>query len=121
MSDLKSRFNVQRTHARIRGIEWKLTFDEWLDIWQSSGKLHLRGRTQGQYVMCRKGDTGPYSIDNVLIDLQANNNKDGHNKPVIAGGIKFNSLKEAAEYYNHPDGRNIRRKIKAKKEGYEYV
>lgn len=28
-------------------ITFKLTYEEWLSIWQASGKLHLRGNRKG--------------------------------------------------------------------------
>lgn len=57
------RYREQKYNARGRGIEWSLTYEEWLKIWTDSGKLHLRGRKGGGYVMARFGDVGPYSVD----------------------------------------------------------
>ena len=54
-------------------IEFKLTYEEWLDIWLQSGKLHLRGRGKGKYCMCRKDDLGHYEVGNVYIDTFENN------------------------------------------------
>lgn len=42
-----------------------MTFGQWLEIWQRSGHLHKRG-VHG-YVMARRGDKGPYSVENVDI------------------------------------------------------
>ena len=75
---LKNKFWSQRRSAKARGIEWYFTFEEWLHLWEKSGKLHLRGRTKGKYCMARKGDIGPYSIDNVEIIPFEQNNKDQH-------------------------------------------
>lgn len=61
------RYREQKYNARGRGIEWSLTYEEWLKIWTDSGKLHLRGRKGGGYVMARFGDVGPYSVENVSI------------------------------------------------------
>jgi hypothetical protein len=66
-------FIRQRRTARSRGIGWNLTFAEWLAIWSTSGKLALRGRNKGQYVMARLRDAGPYAIGNVEIILGADN------------------------------------------------
>ena len=60
-------FQSQKANAKTRGIEWKLTFDEWLNMWFDSGKWKERGQGSNQYCMARKGDTGPYSLDNVEI------------------------------------------------------
>ena len=70
---LLERYFEQRQAAKQRGIEWALDFWQWLEIWQSSGHLHERGRCRGQFQMCRRGDIGPYASSNVRIDrMEAN-------------------------------------------------
>jgi hypothetical protein len=59
-------FQSQKNCAGFRGISWELNLWQWWSIWQQSGKWSERGRGQG-YVMCRTGDVGPYSVDNVFI------------------------------------------------------
>lgn len=59
-------YSSQRANAARRGIGWELSLWQWWQIWQCSGKWERRGRGQG-YVMCRKGDVGPYSVGNVFI------------------------------------------------------
>jgi hypothetical protein len=60
-------FGHQRNAAiRKRNIAWQLTLGEWWAIWVESGRWPERGLGRG-YMMCRKGDIGPYSIDNVFI------------------------------------------------------
>jgi hypothetical protein len=50
-----------------------LDFWVWLEIWQTSGHLHERGRQKGQWQMCRLADIGPYASSNVRIDrMEAN-------------------------------------------------
>lgn len=57
----------QRNAAeRRRNIEWKLTLPEWWGIWQASGRWAERGVGRG-YMMCRRGDVGPYAVGNVYI------------------------------------------------------
>lgn len=65
-----------KRNAGIRGIEWLLTFAEWLSIWKASGKLHLRGRGRGRYVMSRMCDDGPYAVGNVHIQLATENSRE---------------------------------------------
>ena len=65
---LLQRFFEQRRAAEQRGIPWALDFWSWLEIWQSSGHLHERGRCKGSYQMCRSGDIGPYASSTVRID-----------------------------------------------------
>lgn len=66
-------FGSQRQNAKDRGIGWKLTIWEWWAIWQKSGKWPLRGKSKGQYVMCRFGDSGAYEIGNVYIATCSHN------------------------------------------------
>jgi len=54
-------------------VEMKMSFEEWLQIWISSGKYHLRGCRKGCYVMSRKDDLGHYAVDNVDIIPQEEN------------------------------------------------
>ena len=58
-------------------ILMKLSFEEWLDIWEKSGKWDLRGRGKGKYCMSRKNDIGHYEIGNVEIKLFTSNSSEG--------------------------------------------
>jgi hypothetical protein len=60
-------YSSQRQHAKARGIPFSLTFEEWVEIWDNSGKWHLRGKKKGQYVMARNEDKGGYEKGNVSI------------------------------------------------------
>jgi len=64
--------------AKYRGIDFYLSFDEWNDIWQASGKWDVRGRGKGKYCMSRVNDTGAYAVGNVFIQLTTQNSGDGH-------------------------------------------
>lgn len=75
---LRRLYSDQKRHARARNIAWELTFDEWLSIWQASGKLAERGAGKDQFVMARMGDVGPYSVENVYICTASQNHKDAH-------------------------------------------
>lgn len=70
------RYIVQRKNANKRGIEWCLTFPEWMAVWEESGHLEERGRYRDSYVMGRRNDRGPYEIGNVYITTQADNAAD---------------------------------------------
>lgn len=59
-------YKHQKFNAAKRGIEWRLTLWQWWTIWQQSGRWEQRGRGHG-FMMCRKGDAGPYAVDNVYI------------------------------------------------------
>lgn len=72
----KGKFIIQRASAKRRQIEWELTFDEWWDIWQKSGKWELRGNQANLYCMARKGDQGGYVKGNVIIKLLKENSRE---------------------------------------------
>lgn len=57
----------QKQNAKARGVEWDLKIWDWWQIWQASGQWENRGRERDNYVMCRFGDTGPYTLGNVYI------------------------------------------------------
>lgn len=77
---LVSAFTRQRLNAEMRGIDWNLTFAQWFSVWQTSGKLHLRGRGKGKYVMSRILDDGPYALGNVHIQLAVENSREAVEK-----------------------------------------
>ena len=60
-------FTAQRRQAGYRNIAWNLDFASWMQIWQESGRWSERGCGQGRFCMSRRGDVGPYSVDNVFI------------------------------------------------------
>lgn len=70
-------------------ILMKLTFDEWKEVWLSSGKYHLRGRTVGCYCMSRKGDIGHYEVGNVFIQP--------HGENVREKNLKFKATDETKQ------------------------
>jgi len=72
----KEQFYNHRNRARRHNIEFLLTFDEWLQIWISSGHYHEKGTKTGQYVMSRREDKGPYSVENVYIQTVGDNNRE---------------------------------------------
>lgn len=57
------KFHAQKKSARLRGIGWELTFDQWLAWWGND--INRRGPHAGQLQMCRNGDEGPYRLDNI--------------------------------------------------------
>ena len=71
---LRDAYNVQKkTQARRKPdrnghrIQVTMTFEEWLQVWTDSGRLHLRGSGRGKFCMARKGDLGDYAVGNVEI------------------------------------------------------
>ena len=72
----KKAYNDQWRHARDRNIEFNMSYDEWLEMWLVSGNWANRGKKSGQYVMCRYGDVGPYSVRNCYIGTVEQNGRD---------------------------------------------
>ncbi len=88
----KRRYQVQRNEAiSIRGIEWNLTFDQWLAWWGDD--IWNRGCRAGQLVMARYGDQGAYEIGNIRKASPGENNREAHcGKPAWNRGKPGNML-----------------------------
>jgi hypothetical protein len=79
MRDLfRKAYTQHKSNAKTRGIEFRLTFDEWKQIWVDSGYWDQRGRGANKYCMCRIGDVGCYEVGNVFIGLGKINVRDGN-------------------------------------------
>lgn len=66
-------------NARVRGINWEFTREGWHFWWLDHlgpNWLTQRGTARGQYVMARKGDTGPYAPWNVECITTGQNHQD---------------------------------------------
>lgn len=120
---LASKYNFQRLNAARRGIEWQLSFSEWVSIWMESGHYSERGRGHG-YCMARRGDIGPYSKNNVSIITCAKNSSDSYIKtPASIRNPKGNKCKRGHDSSIHRDGlgrcrecANLTRKLKRQRE-----
>lgn len=53
----------QQAQARIRGIMFDLTYQQWIDWWGAD--IDKRGRSNADLVMARYEDVGPYALDNI--------------------------------------------------------
>ncbi len=71
-------YTQQKSNAKQRGVEFRLTLEEWKQIWLDSGKWEQRGRGADKYCMCRIGDTGAYEVGNVFIALNTSNLSEGN-------------------------------------------
>lgn len=79
----RGQYSVHKHNAKVREVEFSLTFEEWWGLWSKSGKWSKRGNRHGDYVMCRYGDEGPYAIGNVYIGKFERNLKDARTKSVV--------------------------------------
>ena len=67
-----------RDGAYYRKIPFSFTFPEWVKWWEDHlgpDWLKKRGTHKGQYVMARKLDKGPYSVENVECLLHEDNSR----------------------------------------------
>ena len=88
-------FDRQRANAKQRGVEFKMTFEQWSELW--GARLDERGVRLGQLVMCRNGDAGAYEAGNVRIDTNSGNMKEHH---------MLRRVKKHAEASPKPPARN---------------
>lgn len=65
----RGKYHLHKTNAAGRGIEFKLTFEEWWSVWEP----HWQENIHGIKCMCRTGDKGAYELGNVRIDTWGNN------------------------------------------------
>lgn len=70
---LRRDYHFQKGGAKKRGIDWQLTFEQWLNWWISTGHINEKGRQKGKFCMSRKGDIGPYSLENIFCQLHSDN------------------------------------------------
>lgn len=68
------RFVANRKNAAQRGIEFKLSFDEWWALWALH--YHERGTARDDYCLCRYLDMGCYEIGNVRVDRTVSNHQE---------------------------------------------
>lgn len=101
-------YQSQRRNAGARGVGWELTFWQWWTIWLESGHWEQRGRGQG-YVMCRRGDVGPYAVGNVFIGTAAQNSYEGQVKRYkLAGDLPMGVRRTAGgRYVAHRRNRHL--------------
>lgn len=76
----RGQYSVHKHNAAVRGVGFDLTYEQWWSIWALSGRWSKRGNRHGLYVMCRRSDEGPYTLDNVYIDLFNRNLSDARAK-----------------------------------------
>ncbi len=72
----RHKYACHKSKAKQRGIAFNLTYEQWWDIWQQSGKWEQRGARKGCYVMSRYNDVGAYEIGNVFIQPHEENRRE---------------------------------------------
>lgn len=72
-------YHVQKTKAASRGIEFRLTFDEWLRWWLAQGidrNTQKLGKSARGLCMCRNNDSGAYELGNIYLATRQQNSRD---------------------------------------------
>jgi hypothetical protein len=112
LPDRKARraYVTQKKRAKRRGIAWEfINFDQWWGVWQRSGHWAERGNKDGNsFVMCRYGDVGPYSVDNVFIATCRENSS---NQPQKKSGLPMGVVRT----YHRPSAFTAYRRVKRKR------
>lgn len=88
----KTDYGQYKSHQRraVRSnVPFLISFEDWLSVWKESG--HFLERSPTGYVMCRIGDCGPYSKENVYIAHASQNKRDAwfNNKVSTPTGIFY--------------------------------
>ena len=90
----KIKYRHQRATARQRGLQMKLTFQEWYQWWQETGHWNERGK--GGYVMSRFNDQGDYELGNIFCQRDAENSREAGVKkkgiPKVETGKLFKTI-----------------------------
>ena len=58
-------WSEQKRNAQRRGIEWKLSLKDFIELWE--WRFHLRGKSRNALVMTRFDLNGPFEVNNVKI------------------------------------------------------
>lgn len=65
---MRKDYNDQKSRALNRGIDFELSFEDWLTLWTESGKLDSRGRGVGKFCMGRIDSNRGYTLSNSIIE-----------------------------------------------------
>lgn len=72
----KGRFAAHKRRAKLKGIPFLMTFDQWWALW--APHWDKRGVGRGSMVMARNGDIGAYEVGNVRITTNEANISEAH-------------------------------------------
>jgi hypothetical protein len=112
--------------AKKGKIEFCLTLEEFQSLFKTEEQWLNYGLKKGGYMLCRKIEPGPYSIDNVYLGTPSDNNRDAFRnggktyRRIRTPKGDFDSLHEAAEAYKITSGAASNRANKNCK-GFSYI
>lgn len=105
--EIRDKYQDQKWMAKCRGIEFRLTIDQWVDWWKSNlGEywLQKRGCKSGQYVMARKLDKGAYALSNIECITSNKNHSDmkkHHTYAITSARLSVRDLREI--FFSKPE------------------
>jgi len=134
MIDAKFRYGIHKSAAKARGVEFKLSFEEWNSWWLSNGVDKNYPTEKGPNIpcMCRINDVGAYELSNIYCDTLSNNIKysyklrhedktyrNGRQRIVKTPLGTFDGVKVAAKALG-VTATTIQNRLRNKVEGYSY-
>jgi hypothetical protein len=88
-------FNKHKLHAKLRGISFEFSYDQWLEWWETElekcSSRAKRGSRRLNYGMCRYFDRGPYSPGNVYCGRPKRNKADYCSSVYLNSPLRFSS------------------------------
>jgi hypothetical protein len=69
-------FLKNRQTAKSRGVEWKLTFDQWWELWKPHYAERGRPESGPGMSLCRTLDNGAYEVGNVRVATWSENSSE---------------------------------------------
>jgi hypothetical protein len=101
MIDIKKKaYRQQKGDAKKRGIEFKLTFEEWINWWGDD--FENRGVGVDKLVMGRIGDVGAYELSNIKKITFSDNSREcrinyGACNPIKFEGKTYKDINDAEQ------------------------
>ena len=96
-------YNLHKYSAKRRGIGFKLSYEEWSDIW--GDKISNRGTSAENYCMSRTGDKGAYEVGNVYINTNRNNAREASIRATVNA---WTSAETERAYNLYKDGKSLK-------------
>lgn len=98
----RAAYERQKAGAKVRGIEFLLTFKEWCDFWGDD--VDRRGLGPNDLMMCRHADTGPYAVGDISKGTPKDNAKTRGNMSRKRSTDKAHAeLQAALDAYMHAE------------------
>lgn len=99
-----SKYSAHYKGAIYRGIPFQMTFEEWVQWWNTDNRWSNRGTGKNKLCMARLNDEGPYNISNVKCITNSENSKErAFNKApkIQSKETVMRKLEEGIDVYSH--------------------